>query len=229
MTLDAAFESFWNQVLPMCNTTMTPRLPRTNCECDTYPTNLGPCIQMGELGTEGKCPYCDHLPKCHLREVFRLGWQAAPSSSQPVDWRQFHVGCCNGNHSKPLGGPMCVCHPHKLNEIITQQQIRIRELEAESSPKPTESEICPSCQAIDNKPYVDAKGIQMRACGRCMIQWRATPSLHEALVAAVPWLFEYGRHQDPECTRTTLAGDVRCHCGLDEARNIVETALVEGK
>jgi hypothetical protein len=38
--------------------------------------------------------------------------------------------------------------------------------------KPTVSEICPSCQATDNTPYVDANGVAMRACGRCMIQWR---------------------------------------------------------
>lgn len=72
-----------------------------------------------------------------------------PAESSPIDWRQFHVGCCNGNHSKPLGGPMCVCHPHKLNEIITQQQIRIRELEAESSPKPKCKYGDPGCPCQD--------------------------------------------------------------------------------
>jgi len=35
----------------------------------------------------------------------------------------------------------------------------------------SQAEICPSCQALDNNPYTDAKGKQMRACGRCMIQW----------------------------------------------------------
>jgi hypothetical protein len=33
-------------------------------------------------------------------------------------------------------------------------------------------EVCPSCGATDNNPYTDANGNAMRACGRCMIQWR---------------------------------------------------------
>jgi hypothetical protein len=31
---------------------------------------------------------------------------------------------------------------------------------------------CPSCEATDNNAYVDANSVNMRACGRCMIQWR---------------------------------------------------------
>lgn len=32
--------------------------------------------------------------------------------------------------------------------------------------------LCPSCGASDNNPYIDGRGIAMRACGRCMIQWQ---------------------------------------------------------
>lgn len=45
--------------------------------------------------------------------------------------------------------------------------------------------VCPSCQAIDNNPYTDANGVAMRACGRCMIQWRdpsAPPAPANSLV-----------------------------------------------
>src|ERR1700689_74926 len=39
------------------------------------------------------------------------------------------------------------------------------------------NEVCPSCGGSDNKPYTDANGIKMRACGRCMIQWRGEKPL----------------------------------------------------
>lgn len=42
--------------------------------------------------------------------------------------------------------------------------------------------LCPSCQASDNNPYVDARGKSMRACGRCMIQWESD----SAVVAPTP-------------------------------------------
>jgi hypothetical protein len=31
---------------------------------------------------------------------------------------------------------------------------------------------CPCCGGGDNTAYIDANGMAMRACGRCMIQWR---------------------------------------------------------
>src|SRR5579863_5120102 len=39
-----------------------------------------------------------------------------------------------------------------------------------ANPSQTEAR-CPQCQATDNNPYRDANGRNMRACGRCMIQW----------------------------------------------------------
>jgi Zn ribbon nucleic-acid-binding protein len=32
--------------------------------------------------------------------------------------------------------------------------------------------LCPQCRATDNHAYIDGDGRQMRACGRCMIQWQ---------------------------------------------------------
>ena len=52
--------------LPLCETTMTPRLSRSLCkECGTYPDNLGPCETWAE-GGNGRCVYCDHGQQCHL-------------------------------------------------------------------------------------------------------------------------------------------------------------------
>jgi len=50
---------------PLCDTTMTPRNPRTNCACSTYPENLGPCDDFLEGGRSDYCVYCDHLKACH--------------------------------------------------------------------------------------------------------------------------------------------------------------------
>jgi|SRR5580704_1293189 hypothetical protein len=50
----------------------------------------------------------------------------------------------------------------------------------DSAGSPQKPECCPSCQAIDNNPYIDANGVHMRACGRCMIQWRETRHDSEA-------------------------------------------------
>jgi hypothetical protein len=46
--------------------------------------------------------------------------------------------------------------------------------------------------------------------------------MREALVAAAPWLFEYGAHQHPQCYR---GSDDGCWCGLDEAKKVVAAAL----
>jgi hypothetical protein len=52
--------------LPLCDTTMTPRLPREKCmNCGTYPANLGPCQTYLE-GANGRCVYCDHHVACHM-------------------------------------------------------------------------------------------------------------------------------------------------------------------
>lgn len=53
--------------MTVCETTMTPRFPRANCECDTYPENLGPCAVF-EKGDNGNCVYCDHNEECHKTE-----------------------------------------------------------------------------------------------------------------------------------------------------------------
>ncbi len=59
--------------LPLCDTTMTPRLSRSFCVdmvpvgievCGTYEGNLGPC-QSFEEGMNMRCVYCDHAPICH--------------------------------------------------------------------------------------------------------------------------------------------------------------------
>lgn len=57
--------------LPVCETTMTPRLPVTYCidyrwgeGCGTYKGNLGPCEKFEE-GMNGRCVYCDHHTLCH--------------------------------------------------------------------------------------------------------------------------------------------------------------------
>lgn len=57
-----------NDELPLCDTTLTPRHPRTNCGCDTYVENMGPCAVAGYLvGMNGKCVFCDHEEECHAR------------------------------------------------------------------------------------------------------------------------------------------------------------------
>ena len=51
---------------------------------------------------------------------------------------------------------------------------------------------------------------------------RRVQELREAIVAAVPFLFEHGAHADKRCYR---GSDDGCYCGLDESKKIVETAL----
>jgi hypothetical protein len=59
----------YDQPLPVCETTMTPRLPRELCgNCGTYPDNLGPCASFEE-GANGRCVYCDHALACHPIDV----------------------------------------------------------------------------------------------------------------------------------------------------------------
>jgi hypothetical protein len=58
--------------LPVCDTTMTPRLPMTLClGCGTYPGNLGPCEEFEE-GGNGRCVYCDHALACHPAKEVNL-------------------------------------------------------------------------------------------------------------------------------------------------------------
>ena len=47
-----------------CETTLTERFEVENCECDTYPDNLGPCATY-LVGINENCVYCDHNEKCH--------------------------------------------------------------------------------------------------------------------------------------------------------------------
>lgn len=60
---------------------------------------------------------------------------------------------------------------------------------------PHQEEICPSCRATDNNPYTSPEGIAMRACGRCMIQWRVAAPVPgakaEGLLPEMPQ--EYGQ------------------------------------
>jgi hypothetical protein len=50
--------------LPLCETTLTPRLPCA-LRCGTYAGNLGPC-ETWEVGRSGRCVYCDHGKQCHV-------------------------------------------------------------------------------------------------------------------------------------------------------------------
>ena len=56
--------------LPLCETTMTPRLLfslifyRVGSGCAAYPGNLGPCESFEE-GMNGRCVYCGHSILCH--------------------------------------------------------------------------------------------------------------------------------------------------------------------
>ena len=47
----------------ICETTNTSRRA-TECDCPTYPENLGPCFRW-ERGGNGRCAYCDHNEACH--------------------------------------------------------------------------------------------------------------------------------------------------------------------
>lgn len=49
-----------------CETTLTDRYAVDECNCATYPDNLGPCITFTE-GDNGNCAYCDHNELCHSR------------------------------------------------------------------------------------------------------------------------------------------------------------------
>ncbi len=53
-----------NKSQGLCDTTMTERFDIGNCNCDTYPNNLGPCIEF-KLGMNNNCVYCDHNKECH--------------------------------------------------------------------------------------------------------------------------------------------------------------------
>ena len=48
----------------VCDTTMTTRY-ETDCDCDTYPENMGVC-RTWEAGGNGRCAYCDHEKGCHV-------------------------------------------------------------------------------------------------------------------------------------------------------------------
>jgi hypothetical protein len=50
----------------LCDTTLTPRYNNPDCDCPTYPDNLGPCNPIHfEVGANGRCVYCDHDYECH--------------------------------------------------------------------------------------------------------------------------------------------------------------------
>lgn len=72
---------------PLCDTTMTPRNPRTDCGCDTYAENLGPCDTFCE-GSEGNCAYCDHSQNCHLAAAYGLDLKNLPELPQEPPSRE---------------------------------------------------------------------------------------------------------------------------------------------
>ena len=47
-----------------CDTTLTERFDNSDCTCDTYPGNLGPCKKFS-VGVMGDCVFCDHERPCH--------------------------------------------------------------------------------------------------------------------------------------------------------------------
>ena len=58
----------------VCVTTNTERLA-VNCNCSTYPENLGVC-KTWERGGNGRCVYCDHEKDCH-RDLLTLFKEAS--------------------------------------------------------------------------------------------------------------------------------------------------------
>jgi hypothetical protein len=52
-------------------------------------------------------------------------------------------------------------------------------------------------------------------------------SLRAALQAAIPFLFEYGRHHNDRCYK--YQDDMRCFCGIDDAKKLAESALLDRK
>ncbi len=67
-----------------------------------------------------------------------------------------------------------------------------------------------------------AKGEVKSKCAGCAKLESERQRLREALLAAVPFLFEHGRHMDKNCYR---GSDDGCYCGLTEAKQVVEKAL----
>lgn len=57
----------------------------------------------------------------------------------------------------------------------------------------TMSVFCPSCGAHDSNPYIDGRGIAMRACWWCRLQWQ-DQSVKDAPRAAAPEMAEALRH-----------------------------------
>lgn len=72
--------------LKVCDTTSTPRRPRTDCGCDTYPENLGPCKQFMEGARQNQCSYCCHTQNCHIAADYGIDLKNLPniSAAPPV-------------------------------------------------------------------------------------------------------------------------------------------------
>lgn len=154
----------------------------------------GLCFAHGTFVGE----HCPQWPKCATdQQVYKdglipdgVGEQAKPTQ----DFHCRHCGepqpksgwckdcflaildktsdCHNGKCSHSSGGsrpsPNWV---ERVADKVDQQYAEIPEWK-KGRPSPEPSGICPSCQATDNNSYVDANGVAIRACGRCMIQWR---------------------------------------------------------
>ena len=100
---------------------------------------------------------CD-LPEGHEGECERRVWPVSVNeqlAAPPLAESQPNAGIANFSCDPPPEG------------------VKVAGFEAESQGSETPREKCPSCQATDNNPYTDQNGVAMRACGRCMIQWRA--------------------------------------------------------
>jgi hypothetical protein len=75
-------------------------------------------------------------------------------------------------HCGTKGLGRCSCF-YGAGVLIDRGQWQIHRAAALASQVPAQPPaLCPSCNASDNTPYTDASGMAMRACGRCMIQWR---------------------------------------------------------
>lgn len=106
---------------------------------------------------------------------------AAPQPATPPK-----KDCCIECASEGCDGTTryCICHtlPRQKTPIATSPVREAEPLTIEkfkkwkdepavaSAAQPT-PHLCPSCRAADNNPYMDAFGQNMRACGRCNIQW----------------------------------------------------------
>jgi len=74
----------------------------------------------------------------------------------------------------------------RIHDVMTANDISLpNEGDLEPAEPVQPAARCPSCRATDNNPYMDAFGQNMRACGRCNIQW-VDESAHAPSPSAQP-------------------------------------------